>query len=321
MADAHLRGQTLDDLMRSVIQAIQENGERIETSKGSCTELTGILLELDNPLARLSRTETRGKPFSSLGELCWYLAKSDELSFIEYYLPKYKSSAEDGKLPGAYGPRLFNWDDRINQMGNIAKRLTAKPNSRRAAIQLFQASDIEVEHEDTPCTCTLQLMLRDGKLNMIAYMRSNDVYWGLPHDIFCFTMLQEILAKELSAELGTYKHVVGSLHLYDEKEEAATQFLAEGFQPTDMSMPAMPKGDPWPSIRLLLKTELEIRTGGVFDESELDELDPYWADLVRLLLVFRALREKNVERIKDLRAKMSSDIFRTFIDMKVDQLS
>jgi thymidylate synthase len=320
MADAHLRGQTLDDLMRCVIQAIQEDGERITTSRGSCAELTGILLELDNPLARLSRTETRGKPFSSLGELCWYLAKSNELSFIEYYLPKYRDSAEDGKIYGAYGPRLFDWNG-INQMANIVNRLTEKPNSRRAAIQLFQASDIELEHEDTPCTCTLQLMLRGGKLNMIAYMRSNDVYWGLPHDIFCFTMLQEILAREISAELGTYKHVVGSLHLYDEKQEAATQFLAEGFQPTDMSMPAMPKGDPWTSIRLLLKSELEIRTGGVFDESELNELDPYWADLVRLLLVFRAVKERDVERIKDLSHKMSSDIFRTFIDMKVDQLS
>ena len=43
---------------------------------------------------------------------------------------------------------------------------------------------------------------------MLTYMRSNDAYWGLPHDVFAFTMLQEILARSLTLELGTYKHAV-----------------------------------------------------------------------------------------------------------------
>lgn len=320
MADAHLRGQTLDDLMRLVLETIASSGVGIETTKGPCSEITGVLLELTNPLARLSRTETRGKPFSSLGELCWYLAESNEVSFIDYYLPKYKESAENGKIHGAYGPRLFDWNG-VNQMSNITSRLKEKPNSRRAVIQLFEASDIQVEHGDTPCTCSLQFMLRGGKLNLIAYMRSNDAYWGLPHDVFCFTMLQEIVARDLSAELGTYKHVVGSLHLYADKQQAATQFLEEGLQPTDISMPAMPAGDPWPAIELLLKAELAIRTDNPFDETKLDDLDPYWADLIRLLLVFRAWLNHNPERIKDLREKMSSNVYRPFIEKKLMQLS
>ena len=65
-----------------------------------------------------------------------------------------------------------------------------------------------------PCTCTLQFLARGVKLDLIVYMRSNDVIKGLPHDIFCFTMLQEIAARRLSLEPGIYKHCVGSLHLY-----------------------------------------------------------------------------------------------------------
>jgi thymidylate synthase len=320
MADSHLRGQTLDDLMRFVIQDIQAKGERIEPSKGWCTELAGILLELTDPLARLSRTETRGKPFSSLGELCWYLAKSNDLNFIEYYLSDYRKSAEGEIIYGGYGPRLFDWGG-INQMANITALLRKKPNSRKAVIQLFQASDIEAEHKDTPCTCTLQFMVRRGKLNMITYMRSNDAYLGLPHDIFCFTMIQEIVARDLSIDLGTYKHVAGSLHLYDNKVEAAKRFLDEGFQSTQMSMPAMPEGDPWSAINSLLKAEAEIRTGTGFADSELDGLDPYWADLIRLLQVFRAWKDESVKEIKELRDRMSSPFFRTFIDMKINELS
>ena len=314
--DAYIVKETVDDLMRTVLDVILASGSRIETSKKWCTEITGTLLELTNPLARLSRTETRGKLFSPLGELCWYLAQSKGLDFIEYYIPPYKESAENGEIPGAYGPRLFNWNG-IKQMANVAARLKKNPNTRRAAIQLFDAADIDVKHNDVPCTCTLQFLLREGKLNLIVYMRSNDAYLGLPHDIFCFTMLQEIMAREVSAQLGTYKHVVGSLHLYDRNREKAQQFLNEGFQPTTLFMPEMPPGDPWPAINFLLEAEKQIRTGEPFDQSRLAQLDPYWADLIRLLLIFRATRDSDAARIKELRPTMASDYFRTFIDMKI----
>ena len=313
--EAYISKETVDDLMRTVIELIHSSGSRILTGKGWCTEVTGILLELTNPLARLSRTETRGKLFSPLGELCWYLAQSKQLDFIEYYIPPYKDSSEDGEIPGAYGPRLFDWNG-IDQIANVNRGLKKNPNTRRAAIQLFDAADIDVKHKDVPCTCTLQFLLRDGKLNLIVYMRSNDAYLGLPHDIFCFTMLQEIMAREVSAQLGTYKHMVGSLHLYDKNREKAQQFLNEGFQPTTLFMPPMPEADPWPAIKSLLEAEKQIRTGQPFDESRLAQLDPYWADLIRLLLVFRA-RNSDVSRMKELRQAMASDYFRTFIDIKI----
>ncbi len=74
MDDRYFPAKTLDDVMRSVIEAILEHGDRINSTKGENTELTGVLLAITDPRARLSRTETRGKPFSCLGELCWYLA-------------------------------------------------------------------------------------------------------------------------------------------------------------------------------------------------------------------------------------------------------
>ncbi len=314
--EAHISKETVDDLMRKVIELIQSSGKRIETGKGGCTEVTGTLLELTNPLARLSRTETRGKLFSPLGELCWYLAKSKQLDFIEYYIPKYREAAEDGEIPGAYGPRLFAWNG-INQIANVTRRLKERPNTRRAAVQLFEAADIDVKHEEVPCTCTLQFLLRDNKLNMFVFMRSNDAYFGLPHDIFCFTMVQEIVARQISAQLGNYKHFVGSLHLYDNYSKAAQQFLDEGFQPTTLFMPPMPEGDPWPPIKTLLEAEEQIRTGKPFAESQAAHLDPYWEDLIRLLLVFRADRDMDVSRIKELRAAMAAEYFRTFIDMKI----
>ena len=163
-------------------------------------------------------------------------------------------------------------------------------------------------------------MIRQGKLDLIVSMRSNDAFWGLPHDIFSFTMLQEIMARSLSAELGTYKHAVGSLHLYEKTKKGALQFLNEGWQPTDKVMPPMPNGDPWPSIKSLLDAELAIRTKSPFDSNLRDSLDPYWADLIRLLEVFRSYKDKKPTRILELRESMSSDAYLAYIDGRLSRL-
>ncbi len=320
MVDPYYRGQTLDDIMRLILGGIRQHGEWINPSKGGCQELTGVLIELTNPRARISRTETRGKPFSCLGELSWYLAKTNDLAFISYYIPQYRESADGDIIFGGYGPRLFNWDG-VNQIANVAALLKTKPDSRQAVIQLFNPNDIVDRHSDVPCTCTIQFMIRRKKLHVLTSMRSNDVIVGLPHDIFCFTMLQEIMARVLSVEVGHYKHMVGSLHLYDTDKDAADQFLSEGWQSTDMSMPAMPIGDPWPSIDIMLKAEAILRTKGSIDLIDLKNLDPYWADLIRLLQVFRCWKNKDMSQIRELDEKMSSSIYRPFIDKRLSQLS
>lgn len=150
MADPYIYGQTLDDVMHSAINEILSHGERVQPTKGWITELTGVLLEIADPRARLSRTETRGKPFSCLGELCWYLAGSNDLEFISYYIPIYKKYSEGNEIFGGYGPRLLDWKG-MNQLVNVTDILRRKHASRQAVIQLFDSGDIIGGHNDVPC--------------------------------------------------------------------------------------------------------------------------------------------------------------------------
>ncbi len=179
MVKAHFSEATIDDLMRVALNEILERGDHIQATKGGNTEITGVMLELSNPRARVSRTETRGKPFSCLGELCWYLGKTDRLDTIEYYIPVYRKFAEGGRLFGAYGPRLFDWNG-LTQFSNVAALLRRKRHSRQAVIQLFSANDIAEQHKDVPCTCTLQFLVRTDALHLLVSMRSNDVLLGIP---------------------------------------------------------------------------------------------------------------------------------------------
>ena len=320
MTDSSYSGPTLDDVMRWTYKKILGEGEQIYPRKGPAKELTGVVLEISNPLARVSRTETRGRPFSCLGELCWYLSKTNKLDFIEYYVREYRNYADGDEIFGGYGPRLFSWKN-VNQFDRVVHLLKEKRDSRQAVIQLFDALDLVGDYRDVPCTCTLQFMVRQGQLHLLAHMRSNDAFLGLPHDIFCFTMLQEIMAKTLGVQLGTYKHMVGSLHIYDKDRDNARLFLNEGWQPTANLMKPMPEGDPWPAIKYVLSTERAIRLGDGVDPKFVDTLDGYWADIVRLLLIFRALREKDVGKIQTIRDQMSHKGYHQFIDKRIGDLS
>ena len=323
----YISAKTLDDLLREVFERLLKSKNHIEPSRAPAKELSGVLLEITNPRARISRTEKKGVPFGCLGELLWYLAGRKDLRFISYYLPRYKEFSDDGRtIYGGYGPRL--WDMRgVDQVKNVLRLLREKKDSRRAAIQLFDAEDIAEEHKDIPCTCTLQFMIRRRRIHMFVFMRSNDAFIGLPHDIFAFTMLQELFARTLGVELGTYKHAVGSLHLYDRDAKGARLFLNEGFQAT-VSMPPMPvdDDDPWKSIRKVLKAERSIRHSGKVNISAL-RLDSYWGDIVRLLQIYWyyaqdrrhpgfSLSKKSQVAIMRIKREMQSRIYDTYIEKK-----
>jgi thymidylate synthase len=309
----YFRAATLDDLLRRVLQRLVRSGRQVAASRGDNREICGTMLRLTNPRARLSHTEGKGKVFSGLGELFWYLSKSDRLSFIEYYIAAYVDDSEDGQtIFGAYGPRIF--DMRGNdQFRNVLDLLRHKPHSRRAVIQLFNAEDIAKERKEIPCTSTLQFLIRDGKLDLIVTMRSNDAYLGLSHDVFCFTMVQELVARSLHVELGTYTHFVGSLHLYDRNIAKARSYLKEGWQPTlEAAMPPMPEGEQMGSLDAVLKAEASIRNGRAVDIGSL-ELDDYWSDIVRLLQVYRFYVDHNRTAISAVKRDLVFPLYRTFV--------
>lgn len=271
-------------------------------------------MELRKPRARISRSESRGKVFSALGELLWYLAGSNNTDHITHYIPMYSGFDEDGFIFGGYGPRLRGQGS-SNQLDSIIQLLRQRPASRRAVIQLFEKTDLEGEHKDIPCTCTLQFLVRQNRLDLIVYMRSNDVFMGLPHDIFCFTMIQELVARALNVELGSYIHMVGSLHLYEDKMDAARSFLNEGWFDTS-EMPAMPRGDPMPELDILLSIESELR-GGTDPLAIALPTNPYWADLARLLVAFELDPIDQSSELSSLRNEFNSDVFRVHIDDRI----
>lgn len=325
----YLRANTLDDLLDAAFKLLLKSKMRVSPTKGPTVEEQGVVLELTSPRARLSRASEKGHVFSCLGELFWYISCKKDLASIEYYIKRYKKYAEpDGTVWGAYGPRMFGGER--SQYEVVRDRLKAKPDTRKAVMQLFDREDILADYEDVPCTCTLQFLVRDSFLHLVVHMRSNDVFMGLPHDVFAFTMIQEVLANDLGVKLGIYKHMVGSFHLYDRDREKVERYLKEGFQPT-REMPAMSAGNPWNDITKLFEVESNIRKGGPDSVADtlprLAEVDPYWADFGRLFGIYALTRgevdvpRERLKQVAELRKAMSSDFYTAYIRKRATKLT
>ncbi|MCV0384475.1 MAG: thymidylate synthase [Erythrobacter sp.] len=307
-------GDSLDTVLHKLYGALAEDGKKHTGTRGDTRELLSVTLKIAKPRARISISENRGKPFSALGELLWYLSGCDSLDFIEPYVGRYADDAVDGTLEGAYGPRLLNLRGGINQFDSIHQLLTDNPGSRRAVIQLFNAEDISTRHREIPCTTTIQFHLRDEHLHMSVTLRSNDAYFGLPHDVFCFTMIQEMMARRLGIELGEYHQYVGSMHVYEDRLDEMKSYIVEGFQQT-REMPPMPAGNPFDMVDRLLQIERRLRAGE--NLAAADEItDPYWADIVRLLQAFWAREwvSDYAARLKELKAELAYNSYGSYLD-------
>ncbi|MEO3974880.1 thymidylate synthase [Streptomyces sp. CAU 1734] len=232
----------------------------------------------------------------NFAESLWYLAGRDDLDFIAHYAPGIRKYSADGRrLTGtAYGRALFGGEG-PGQWRTVVEELRRDPDSKRAVLQIFRGEELAVPaNPDVSCTLGLQFLLREGALHTVGFMRANDAYRGMSSDVFSFTFLQEVMARELGARLGEYHHAVGSVHVYDTDAARAREVLADPASSAAPALrfPALPEGDNWPYIREVLVHEEALRrnrlrigpdTGGL-------GLPGYWAQVLLLFEIQRRIR-------------------------------
>lgn len=309
-----VRQESLDDALNDVFAGLRTGGEPIHPRKGPAREIIGASIEISNPRSRVSRSQTRGRIFSALGELLWYIGGTDDVEMISYYIPAYVHSAHEGRVEGGYGPRLFGVGARL---ADVVQILRDNRDSRRAVVQIFDHADL-VNVADVPCTTSMQFLSRGGELNLVVSMRSNDAYLGFPHDVFAFTMLQEIVACQLGLSLGRYVHFVGSMHIYEDNMTQIDRYLdVEGWQYPG-AMPTMPPDRVDDFLSKLLSAEVAIRTSG--SQAAVDQelaSDSYWGDIVLLL---RAVAAKRAEEIEELEGQLTNSFYSPYLRDRRQQL-
>lgn len=179
---------------------------------------------LTNPKNRLAYNKDRrfGLKFA-ITEALLLFSSTNKVKYVSHYNKTLKNFSDDGQtLYGSYGLRI------ADNIEKVVEKLKRDESSRQAVLTILQNNDPFVETKDVPCTLSLQFLIRDNKLNMIVNMRSNDIMWGIPYDMFMFSVLQEAIANTLEIGLGWYIHRPASLHLY-EKHYSLFEKVASDF--------------------------------------------------------------------------------------------
>ena len=153
-------------------------------------------------------------------EWLWYLSGDRNVSKLAKFYGKvpeiWKSMTDsEGNVNSNYG---WQWK-RNDQIDYVIDLLVNQPDTRQAAISIYDCKEHDTFTFDTPCTYAVQLTIVDNKLNMSVVMRSNDLWFGFCNDQYQFSKLQHHVWSKLDAgiEMGTYFHFAHNLHLYNDK--------------------------------------------------------------------------------------------------------
>jgi len=154
-------------------------------------------------------------------EAAWILSGSNHLDDIVWAMKRYKDYSDDGVfLRGAYGPKV------IDQLPYVVAALRRDIRSRQAVLSIWRERP-DPTSKDIPCTLTMQFLVRGGIMHTVVNMRSWDVYWGLPYDIFTFSAISAVVASLVPevVALGNLHVNAGSLHLYENHRKAVADLV------------------------------------------------------------------------------------------------
>lgn len=186
---------------------------------GDTKALFNVGFYIDNPTWRvISNRDRKWSLEYAEAEWQWYLSGDNRVSRLgELYgkIPDIWNHMADtsGCVNSNYG---WQWM-RNDQLDYVIEKLKAEPDTRQAAVSIYDAKEHASYEYDTPCTYAIQFTIINEELCMSVYMRSNDLWYGFCNDQYQFSQLQQLIAGKLGISVGWYYHHAHNLHLYNNK--------------------------------------------------------------------------------------------------------
>ncbi len=219
-----IKAVNVNDALSLGIGMIHYFGEKVESRVGDTLEVPcPVATTYSKPWERvLINKERDANPFFHLMESLWILAGRDDVKFLTEFNSRMVDYSDDGKIFNApYGYRLRNYHDYastslpFDQLESIISILKKDPNSHQAVAQIWDVNDIEKETKDKACNMSIVFRIRNNRLCMVVYNRSNDMIWGAyGANVVQFSMIQEYVAAHLGLSMGEYTQVTNSYHVY-----------------------------------------------------------------------------------------------------------
>lgn len=166
-------------------------------------------------------------------EALWMLEGRDDLAPLVAVNPHMAKFSDDGKiLAGAYGPRI------TRQLDYITSTLV-DPTTRQATLTTW--TENPKPSRDIPCTIAMDFKIRSDHLHMGVFMRSSDIWLGLPYDIFSFTCVAWLVIARMRGLFprltpGKLQITAASSHLYARDNPASIPGLPPMLPPAPSAL-------------------------------------------------------------------------------------
>lgn len=136
---------------------------------------------------------------------------------------------KDGDLGPIYGVQWRGMgSSRTDQLARVIEGLKTDPYSRRHVVSAWIPDDIE-DMALPPCPTMFQFnMDEDRNLYCSLYMRSGDMFLGVPFDIFEYGVLTHMVAKLVGAKARELSVYITNAHIYSNHIDQVNMQLRRG---------------------------------------------------------------------------------------------
>jgi len=204
------------DLLRRVLEQGSAKSDR--TGTGTISRF-GDQLHFDLcagfPLVTTKKVHLK----SVIHELLWFIAGDTNVRYLQNNGVSIwdEWADEDGGLGPVYGSQWRSWptpDGRsIDQLAQSIDQIRTSPHSRRMIVNAWNVADLP-QMKLPPCHLLFQFDVTDGQLSSGMYMRSCDLFLGLPFNIASYALLTQMLAQVTDLQLGSLVVSLGDAHIY-----------------------------------------------------------------------------------------------------------
>ena len=214
---------------RELLEDLIINHKRHVKDETQIREIIGVHERIDNPYKdsmlninhkQFAEAVKKGafniKGYPIKGEALYdYVTSLDQLDKIVL--------VDENSFIYTYPERLQNYQGR-NQLIDIVNRLQQDIGSNRAVAVTFNPF-VDNEYDDIPCLQLIQALVRNDKLILSVYFRSNDLYGAFPSNMMFLTYLGMKIAKELDVKFDYIDYHCSSLHIYETDYEQALKVV------------------------------------------------------------------------------------------------
>ena len=195
------------DAWITALEYILPSGHRLhDCNNRTSHEVLGLRIEITDPAEGIDEPIKFLHTFKQ-----WVYPSMDEIASIiltKRLSPTYVYS---------YGNSLFN-HEHVNQIDDFIIPLLKKDSSsRRAVATLWNPRQVAESKEGImPSLIFIDFKLRDNKLHLTAFIRSTDMFFGWPANLYQLFILQQYVKEKLNCELGSLVTYSTSAHLFEE---------------------------------------------------------------------------------------------------------